>query len=199
MAVMPSYIALLRAVNVGRRLYKMADLRAHLAASGLDEVETYIQTGNVRFRTGLRSPAKVGQHVESVLAEGCGFEVPAVILTPAELRQVYDDAMALATPFGIGASDGKQRRYVTFFKPGDAPGKEDGKAIAAWDHPGEAAVARGRAVHVWLDHPTVDARFFGAFKKVLAPGTNRDLKVVSTLARRWAPGRAANRDDSAAS
>jgi hypothetical protein len=31
----------------------------------------------------------------------------------------------------------------------------------------------------------MDAKFFGAFKKVLAPGTNRDLRVVTTLAERW--------------
>jgi len=31
----------------------------------------------------------------------------------------------------------------------------------------------------------MDARFFGAFRKALAPGTNRDLKVVTTLAERW--------------
>lgn len=188
---MPRYIALLRAVNVGGRVYKMADLRAHLSEAGLKDVETYIQTGNVRFGTGMRSPAKVEQRVESVLRAGCGFDVPAVILTPAELRQVYDEATALPAPFG--EPEPGHRRYVTFFKPGDQPGPEAAEAIAAWDRPGESAVAIGRAVHVWLDHPTADAEFFGAFKKVLTPGTNRDLKVVTALARRWAPAPAAGR------
>jgi hypothetical protein len=32
---------------------------------------------------------------------------------------------------------------------------------------------------------THEARFFGAFHKALAPGTNRDLRVVGTLAERW--------------
>jgi len=183
MAVMPTYIALLRAVNVGGRVYKMAALRAHLAASGLDDVETYIQTGNVRFRTAMRSPDRVERHVESVLREGCGFDVPAILLTPAELRQAYDDATALPPPFG--SPEPGHRRYVTFFKPDDRPDEEAALAIRAWDRPGESAVAIGRAVHVWLDHPTADAQFFGAFKKVLAPGTNRDLRVVTTLTQRW--------------
>lgn len=191
MSVMPTYIALLRAINVGGRVYKMADLRAHLTASGLEDVETYIQTGNVRFASRMRSPAKVERHVESVLRDGCGFDVPAVILTPAELCQVYDDAMALPEPFP--ASEGKQRRYVSFFKEGEQPGPDVAEEIAAWDRPGESAVAIGRAVHVWLDHPTMEAEFFGAFKKVLAPGTNRDLKVVMTLAQRWASAPAAGR------
>jgi len=184
MAVMATYIALLRAVNVGGRVYKMADLRAHLAASGLEQVETYIQTGNVRFRSAMRSPARVERHLEAVLRAGCGFDVPSIVLSPAELRQVYDDATGLPSPFGSPGPG--HRRYVTFFKPGQQPDPEAAAAIAAWDRAGEAAVAIGRAVHIWLDHPTADAEFFGAFKKVLTPGTNRDLRVVTTMAQRWA-------------
>jgi uncharacterized protein (DUF1697 family) len=184
MAVMPTYIALLRAINVGGRVYKMAELRAHLSESGLEQVETYIQTGNVRFRTAMRSAARVERHLESVLRAGSGFDVPSIVLSPGELREVYDDATALPAPFG--SPEPGHRRYVTFFKPGEAPDPEAARAIAAWERPGESAVAIGRAVHVWLDHPTADAEFFGAFKKVLAPGTNRDLRVVTTLAQRWA-------------
>src|SRR4029077_8166446 len=83
---MPTYIALLRALNVGGRYYKMADLRENLTDSGLEDVETYIQTGNVRFRSRMRSAAKVEKHVEEVLAEHCTFDVPAVIFAPSELR-----------------------------------------------------------------------------------------------------------------
>jgi len=109
--------------------------------------------------------------------------VPAVILTPAELRQAYGDALALPPP--AFAAEG-QRRYVIFFKEQEAPDEEAAAAVKAWDAPGEYAVAQGRAVHVWLAHPSHDATFFGAFKKVLAAGTSRDLKVVKTLAERWA-------------
>jgi uncharacterized protein (DUF1697 family) len=180
---MPMYVALLRAVNVGGRVYKMADLREHLTGSGLEDVETHIQTGNVRFRTRMRSAAKVEKHVEEVLGSHASFEVPAVILTPAELRQVYDDAQGIATPsFGTGEG---QRRYVTFFKVGHAPTGDVAKQIAAWDEPGESAVVIGRATHIWLNRPTQEAAFFGAFKKALAPGTNRDLKVVTALTEKW--------------
>jgi uncharacterized protein (DUF1697 family) len=180
---MPTYIALLRAVNVGGRFYKMALLRDHLTDSGLGDVETYIQSGNVRFRSPMRSPAKVERHVEAVLGEHCGFDVPAVILTPGELREIYDDALGLPPP-GF-AADGGPRRYVAFFKAGEAPTGDVAEQIAQWSEPGESAVVVGRAVHVWLGGPMHEAKFFGAFKKALAPGTSRDLKVVTTLAERW--------------
>ena len=180
---MPTYIALLRALNVGGRYYKMADLRDHLTDSGLTDVQTHIQTGNVRFGSRMRSDAKVEKHVEDVLGEHCGFDVPAIVFRPEELTEVYDDAIALPSP-SFGKSD-RQRRYVTFFKAGETPDAETAKAISAWDVPGESAVVVGRAVHIWLNHPTQDAKFYGAFKKALAPGTNRDLRVVTTLREKW--------------
>jgi uncharacterized protein (DUF1697 family) len=180
---MSTYVALLRAVNVGGRYYKMAALREHLTDSGLEDVETYIQTGNVRFRSAMRAPAKVEAHVESVLGAHCGFDVPAVILTPSELSRVYDDALGLPPP-SFADQDGL-RRYVTFFKAGEAPRGEVAQRIESWDRPGERAVVVGRAVHLWLGHPTHEAKFHAAFKKAMAPGTARDLRVVTTLAERW--------------
>ncbi|MGZ4427502.1 MAG: DUF1697 domain-containing protein [Nocardioidaceae bacterium] len=177
---MPTYIAFLRAVNVGGRVYKMAALREHLTAAGLEDVETYIQTGNLRFRTSMRSAAKVEKHVEEVLREGAGFDVPALLFTPAELTRIHADAQEIKAP---DFTADKQRRYVSFFKdPVPAPAAE---AIAGWDAEGERAWVIGRAVHIWLDRPSMEAVFFKEFKKVLAPGTNRDLKVVTTLAERW--------------
>ncbi len=179
----PTYIALLRAVNVGGRTYRMAALREHLTDSGLLEVETHIQTGNVRFRSPMRSPAKVERHVERVLAEHAGFEVPSVILTPAELRATLRDALGIPDP--PGADPSSARRYVSFFKAGEAPTGEVAREMEAWDAPGESVRVLGRAVHVRIEGPTQDARVFAAFKKPLAPGTARDLKVVTALDERW--------------
>lgn len=179
---MPTYIAFLRAVNVGGRYYKMAMLRDHLAESGLTEVETYIQTGNVRFRTGMRSAAKVERHVEEVLGRHCGFDVPSIIFTPAELREVYDDAQRLHLP---ASGDGPIRRYVSLFKAGTQPDAAVAQQLAEWDTPGESAAVVGRAVHIAIAGSMMDAKVFGAFKKPLAPGTVRDLKVLTVLAERW--------------
>lgn len=179
---MPTYIALLRAVNVGGRFYKMADLRDHLAESGLEDVETYIQTGNVRFRSSMRSAAKVEKHVEEVLGEHCGFDVPSLIVTPKLLRQVHADAQGITPPDFAGEGE---HRYVTFFKTADVPSGEAAERIDAWDEPGEQAQVIGRAVHLWIDKPSMDAVFYKRLKKVLAPGTARDLKVVAALDERW--------------
>ena len=49
---MKTYIALLRGINVGgHRKVPMAELRELLTKSGLDNVKTYIQSGNVIFQS----------------------------------------------------------------------------------------------------------------------------------------------------
>ncbi|HZJ07065.1 MAG TPA: DUF1697 domain-containing protein [Nocardioidaceae bacterium] len=175
---MATFIALLRAVNVGGRVYKMADLRSCLEAAGLAGVETYIQTGNVRFATSMRSRPKIEKHVEDALAGGCGFDVPVILLTPAELRGVYDDARALDSPL-----PGDPRRYVTFLKSEPTPAVAE--AVEAQSFDGEAVRVVGRALHVWLTVPTQKAKSYNtkAHKSLL--GTTRALNVVRTLAERW--------------
>ena len=174
----PTYITFLRAVNVGGRVVKMADLRAHLAESGLGGVETYIQTGNVRFTSSMRSFARVSEHVERVLATACGFDVPAIVVTPAELRAVHDDAVAMPSPL-----PGDPRRYVTFLK--SEPTDDVRAAIESGDFPGEVARVRGRTIHVWLTVPAHKARSYNTKVSKSLVGTTRDLKVVATLADRW--------------
>jgi uncharacterized protein (DUF1697 family) len=177
---MSAFIAFLRAVNVGKRQVRMADLRAWLAEDGFTDVETYIQTGNVRVSTPMRSRARVEQRLEALLAERCGFEVPTIVLSPQELSDVHADAMALQSPFGDTPG---QRRYVVLFKdPVEAAAAE---RMAAYDTPLERIWARGRAAHVWIAGNFHEAKVFNAFKQALAAGTNRDLKVIATLADRW--------------
>ncbi len=176
---MPTYISFLRAVNVGKRKVLMADLRAWLVEAGYRDVETHIQTGNVRVTTGTRSTTKVAAALEELMAERAGFDVPNIVLTPAELTEVFATAQSLEAPL-----PGEVRRYVTFLRdpaPADAAAELD-----AWDVDGERVRVVGRAVHWWLAKPTQDARLSNArLEKALGPGTTRDLKVVSALAGKW--------------
>lgn len=178
---MPSYVAFLRAVNVGKRQVKMASLREWLGEAGFTDVETHIQTGNVKVSTSTRSVAKVEQQLEQLLLDHCGFEVPCIMFTPKQLRQVYDDAMALEPP--PYADRGDARRYVIFFK--DAPTAEQVTACAAYEAELEKAWIVGRAAHVWIAGGMAGAEIFGKLAKIFDPGTNRNLTVVRTLAEKW--------------
>ncbi|HEY4375739.1 MAG TPA: DUF1697 domain-containing protein [Acidimicrobiales bacterium] len=82
-----AYFGFLRAVNVGKRRVVMADLRTELADLGLDDVGTFINSGNVIFRSSARA-ATVERQIEQRLHEWLGFEVETFVRTASELRAV---------------------------------------------------------------------------------------------------------------
>jgi uncharacterized protein (DUF1697 family) len=175
------HVALLRAVNVGKRQVRMAALRQWLEEAGYAGVDTYIQTGNVKVETPVASAAEVEKALEALLLERAGFEVPCIMFSPAELRQVVEDADAIEPPPFAGHPE--ERRFVVFFK--EPASAEDAEAMAAYDEALERVVAVGRAVHVWIGGNFHQAKVFGRFAKALEAGTNRNLQVVRTLAERW--------------
>lgn len=172
------YLGFLRAVNVGGRFVKMAAVRECLVEAGFTEVETYIQSGNVRVTSRARSTGAVEQALERALAAGCGFDVPALVRTPRQLREAV--AASPSSPLGRDA-----RHYLMFLR--DTPTPAHAKEIAAWDVDGERMQITGRELHLWLTKPTHGARISNTRieKLIGVAGTTRDWKVVSALAERW--------------
>ena len=180
---MADYVAFLRAINLGKnRKFPMAELRACLESAGFGGCETYIQTGNVRLRSPLRSPARLADQLEALFEADRGFTVPTVVLTSEELREVYAEAMRLAPPSAAHA-DGL-RRYVTLLK--EPPAQATAAEVEALSSAEEVAWVRGRAVHLWMRSGYQNARLNNArVEKLLGVATTRDLKVITTLAERW--------------
>src|SRR6478735_565092 len=84
---MAVYVALLRAVNVGGTgKLPMTELRDLCEAAGFDCVKTYIQSGNVVFKSALSEP-KVKAKLEKALTVTLGKPAAALVRTAAELRR----------------------------------------------------------------------------------------------------------------
>jgi uncharacterized protein (DUF1697 family) len=180
----PTYVAFLRAINLGRHhKLPMADLRTWLADAGYADVATHIQTGNVRLVSGRRSTAAVERDLEELLAARAGFEVPTIVVTPGELREVHERSVTALEELEVIAD----RRYVTFLKT--APSADAAAAIDGWSTAGEGARVVGRAVLWWLDHSVAAAKLSNARLEKLSDGgsvgTTRDLKVVAKLVEKW--------------
>jgi uncharacterized protein (DUF1697 family) len=85
---MPTYIALLRAVNVGGTgKLPMTELKAMCLAEGFAKVQTYIASGNVVFGTD-RSAATVKAALEKRLQAYAGKPVGVVLRTAQEMAAV---------------------------------------------------------------------------------------------------------------
>lgn len=98
---MPDRLALLRGINVGgKNPIRMADLRAAFEDLGYEDVATYIQSGNVLFRSPREPRAELVARLERELTAELGLELRAVLLGEPQLRRVVEGA-----PAGFGAED----------------------------------------------------------------------------------------------
>jgi uncharacterized protein (DUF1697 family) len=171
-------IALLRAVNVGGRgKLPMADLRKLAERIGLTEVRTLIQSGNLVFDAGKRSPAASEALLEKACAAEFGLKTDIYVRTPAEF-----DAIIAGNPFAREAKAAPAFLHVLFMR--EAPGAAAYKALLAAIK-GHGTV-KGGARHAYIFYPdgagaskltpAVLARHLGT------PGTARNWNTVTKLA-----------------
>jgi uncharacterized protein (DUF1697 family) len=106
------YVALLRGINVGgKNLIKMADLRLCLAGEALQNVRTYIQSGNVLFES--RLPVRdLSPMIEQAIESAFSYPGPVVVVSQKELGAVIEKC-----PPAFLADLGEYRRDVVFLKP----------------------------------------------------------------------------------
>ena len=166
---MTVYVALLRGINVGgHNPLPMADLRAIATASGLADVETYIQSGNVVGRS-RKAAAKVGAALHDAILDLAGIDARVVVRSRAELG-----ALVAANPFLARAGDEKHLHVSFLFEPGDPD------AIAGVDPadyaPDEVSL---QGVDAYLHTPNGFGR-----AKIASESMMRRLGIVGTV-RSW--------------
>jgi uncharacterized protein (DUF1697 family) len=106
------YLALLRGINVGgKNIIKMTDLKACFEEMNLADVATYIQSGNVLFRSNEKDKRKLAAQIEQKLSERFSYSSLAVVVPHRELQKIVKSA-----PRGFGSEPGKYRYDVVFLK-----------------------------------------------------------------------------------
>jgi uncharacterized protein (DUF1697 family) len=162
-----TYVALLRAVNVGGTgKLPMAELRRIAQEAGLTGVRTYIASGNLVCSADT-TPGEVADVLERGLREYAGRPVGVIIRTPAQLRSVLD-----GSPFPQAPGN----RVAVVFLPDDPPA--DALSSIRNRDQGED-VQLGESV-LYIHYPNG----MGASKLVVpaaAAGTARNLNTVRAL------------------
>jgi len=177
---MPTYVAFLRAINLGpTRKFSKDAVKAATEAAGGRDVETYINTGNVRLTHSARSVAKVQQALEKAYAEGAGFEIPTIVFTAADLAALTARGEELHAEHAPGG-----QHYVTLYAA--APPAAAAEAAQALDHEGETVVVDGRAAYVLLDGNIHTSKVLASQQfTALGKGTARTIKVLRTVCGKW--------------
>ncbi len=107
---MIKYLAFLRGINVGgQRLIKMKDLKQIFFLTGLANVQTYIQSGNVSFESESDNPDFLKDAIESQILNHLGYKVNVMIRTCE-----YINHLVKTNPFRNHKTGQKTKLYVCF-------------------------------------------------------------------------------------
>ncbi len=162
-------IVLLRGVNVGgRNRVPMPKLREALEAAGLEDVVTYVQSGNVVLDSAAK-PDALAREVEAVIADAFDLEVAVVVRTRAELAKVVR-----RNPLGDVADQDKLYQ-VSFCA--EKPAKEAVDKLTERAVEGERLLLHGREIYAWFPH--------GVGRSKLAAQLSKQKLGTIVTARNW--------------
>ena len=89
---MPTFVALLRGVNVGgAKRVPMAELRALLSGLGYTDVTTLLNSGNAVFRASRGTPAKHSTDIATAIANHLKVQVPVIVKSARELAAIVSE------------------------------------------------------------------------------------------------------------
>ena len=168
------YVALLRGINVsGQKKILMADLRKLLSNSGLENVKTYIQSGNVLFRTVKNSRQQIEKEIHHAIKSHYEFDVSVIIKKPEELKEILD-----ACPFN---DEKKRKSYFTMLH--SLPDKRLVEEARQKQYPGEEYHIINDCIYFYsasgIDKAKFNTNFFD--RKLNTTSTTRNYNTMMKL------------------
>jgi uncharacterized protein (DUF1697 family) len=164
-----TFIALLRGINVGGQVLKMADLKAAVADLGFGAIETYLQSGNMVFRAPAAGSDGHAARISSAIRAHTGMDVAVMTRSAADW-----EAMIARNPFAEAAAIAPKTLHA--FTLGAEPDKSRLDAVRSSDFGNEHWQIVDRTLYL----STPDG--FG--KSKLGGSIERRLNVAMT-ARNW--------------
>ena len=164
---MATYVALLRAVNVGGTgKLPMANLVRMCEALGFEQVQTYIASGNAVFKTRFKEQ-KVKSVLEQCLADYAGKPVGVVVRTAKEMA-----AVLAANPFPTLPPD---RTVAIFLDAAPPPGALE----EVRGRQSELLALGAREIYVAYKDGIADSKLV---IPCAAAGTARNMNTIAKLA-----------------
>ncbi|MEP6776287.1 MAG: DUF1697 domain-containing protein [Chloroflexota bacterium] len=175
------YVALLRAINVGGHTVKMDLLRSLFQEIGLQNVETFIASGNVIFEAPAGDVRALEEKIEAHLYASLGYKVATFIRTADELSEI-----ASYRPFPAEeAAPGSAVVYVSFLPV--EPGEQAEQKLLALRTPVDDFHVHKREIYWMCRIRMSDSTFSGGLleKTVGLPATMRNTTTVRKLAAKY--------------
>jgi uncharacterized protein (DUF1697 family) len=170
-------VSMLRGVNLGpHNRVKMEDLRTLYASLKLREPQTYVQSGNVIFRTDEWDLIKLAKRLEVAIEKKFGFRTDVVLRSSAELRDVV-----ARNPFAKRRGIEPNKLLVTFLT--SDPSEEARVMVRAIKCAPDELFIEGREAYIYfpngLGRPTLSWSMIPKTLKV--SGTGRNWNSVTKM------------------
>src|SRR5579864_2688865 len=168
---MPVLISMLRGVNVGpHNRIKMDALRALYESLKFEDPRTYVQSGNVIFRTKEKNTAQLAKKIQSAIEKKFGCSPEVILRTTDELKKAI-----AASPFADRPQLEPGKILVTFLSA--EPPHEAQSIIASLKAHPEELHLKGRELYIYFPN--------GAGRTKLPWSSVERLFKVTGTARNW--------------
>lgn len=172
------YIALLRGINVGgQKKIKMLDLRAMCGQMGLQEVQTYIQSGNIIFESSEEHTAVLEKDLKKQIQTTFGFDVPVMVLTQTYLQEVAENNPFLQKNPELDT----KLLHVTFLS--EKPDEDLVKALTEKDYGTDEFEVIGSRVYLYFPNGYGRTKLTNNIfeKKLQVAATTRNWRTIGKL------------------
>ena len=173
---MPTYVALLRGINLGpRNKIGMADLRELIGSIGHGDVRSHILSGNVIFTSRRRGVAQLEKEIEGAIESRFGLAIRVLIRTADELAAIVKD-----NPLPEATSRG-DRLFVLFLER--EPDRDRIEAIDAAAFAPDEFRLGDRVIYASYRDGFQDSKLVGALtdKRLGVAITTRNWNTVTRL------------------
>jgi uncharacterized protein (DUF1697 family) len=175
---MTVYIALLRGINVGGHCkIAMVDLKKLFGELGFHNASTYIQSGNVVFKSEVEDPFAIEKTIKRAIKDRFSLEVEVIAKSLEELSKIID-----ANPFGEAGLGTGEKVYFTLLskKPEDELVDKLGKA----DCNGDEIAVKYKTAYILCRNGYSNTPYNNNFiERILnVSATSRNLETMKKLA-----------------
>lgn len=169
------YAAFLRAINVGNRIVKMEVLKRIFDSFSIDDVETFITSGNVLFRSSNAKVRSMEEQFEAGLKKALLYEVPVFVRSAAEIKKIL-----LRDPFRNSRTDSIQT-YVTLLR--DKPSKSLIESLYSYRSNVDEFEVDGRELYLLVRKNEGKSLVTNMLieKKLKMAGTTRNMNTIARI------------------
>jgi uncharacterized protein (DUF1697 family) len=174
---MTAAISLLRGVNVGgHNTIKMEELRGLYESLGLRHAQTYVQSGNVVFRTDARDFTRLSKRIADAVEQKFAFRPGIILRTADDLR-----AVIAVNPFASRRDVAPSRLLVQFFASEPPPDARD-RILRIESEPEEWRMV-GRELYIYYPNGMARPKVpWASVERILqTPCTGRNWNTVRKL------------------